>query len=167
MVMRGKRFGYFLAFEKVTRPRGRNPIHPNTPKRRRNTQLQLSNHPYVPSKQAALGLPHLLPLALPAKLHKAAQDLGVFPSNGLRTFARAIDQYHVGTDTQDEAFINIQIRIAPGRPEELRQRIVDSLFASAEQTLAALIEKRSIGLQLEITELDRSLTRMAGSLPTT
>lgn len=109
----------------------------------------------------------LLPLALPAKLHKAAQDLGVFPSNGLRTFARAIDQYHVGTDTQDEAFINIQIRIAPGRPEELRQRIVDSLFASAEQTLAALIEKRSIGLQLEITELDRSLTRMAGSLPTT
>lgn len=109
----------------------------------------------------------LLPLALPAKLHKAAQDLGVFPSNGLRTFARAIDQYHVGTDTQGEAFINIQIRIAPGRPEELRQRIVDTLFASAEQTLAALIEKRPVGLQLEITELDRSLTRMAGSLPTT
>ncbi|WP_236201423.1 5-carboxymethyl-2-hydroxymuconate Delta-isomerase [Pseudomonas pseudonitroreducens] len=109
----------------------------------------------------------LLPLELPAKLHKAAQDLGVFPSNGLRTFARAIDQFHVGTATQDEAFINIQIRIAPGRPEELRQRIVDSLFASAEQTLAALIEKRPVGLQLEITELDRSLTRMAGSLPTT
>lgn len=109
----------------------------------------------------------LLPLALPAKLHKAAQDLGVFPINGLRTFARAIDQYHVGTDTQGEAFINIQIRIAPGRPEELRQRIVDTLFASAEQTLAALIEKRPVGLQLEITELDRSLTRMAGSLPTT
>lgn len=108
----------------------------------------------------------LLPLALPAKLHKAAQDLGVFPSNGLRTFARAIDQFHVGTATRDEAFINIQIRIAPGRPEELRQRIVDSLFASAEQTLAALIEKRPVGLQLEITELDRSLTRMAGSLPT-
>ncbi len=64
------------------------------------------------------------------------------------------------------SLINIQIRIAPGRPEELRQRIVDTLFATAEQTLAELIEKRPIGLQLEITELDRSLTRMAGSLPT-
>lgn len=108
----------------------------------------------------------LLPLELPKKLHEAAQDLGVFPLNGLRTFARAIDEFHVGTASQNEAFINIQVRIAPGRPQELRQRIVDTLFSTAEQTLAALIEKRSVGLQLEVTELDRSLTRMAGSLPT-
>jgi len=107
----------------------------------------------------------LAPLSLPRKLHEAAQALGVFPLNGLRTFARAVDQFHVGADTQGEAFINIQIRIAPGRPEDLRQRIVDTLFATAEQTLAALIEKRPVGLQLEITEFDRSLTRMAGSLP--
>lgn len=108
----------------------------------------------------------LRPLELPRKLHEAAISLGVFPLNGLRTFARAIDEFHVGAAAQDEAFINIQIRIAPGRPEELRQRIVDTLFATAEQTLAALIDKRPVGLQLEITELDRSLTRMAGSLPT-
>ena len=108
----------------------------------------------------------LLPLELPRKVHEAAQGLGVFPLNGLRTFARAIEEYQVGANTANEAFINIHIRIAPGRPEELRQRIVDTLFATAEQTLAALIEKRPVGLQLEITELDRSLTRMAGSLPT-
>lgn len=107
----------------------------------------------------------LYPLELPRKLHEAAISLGVFPLNGLRTFARAIDQHHVGADTRNEGFVNIQIRIAPGRPEELRQRIVDTLFATAEQTLAALIDKRPVGLQLEITELDRSLTRMAGSLP--
>ncbi|MDH1007477.1 5-carboxymethyl-2-hydroxymuconate Delta-isomerase [Pseudomonas nicosulfuronedens] len=107
----------------------------------------------------------LHPLELPRKLHEAAISLGVFPLNGLRTFARAIDQHHVGADTRNEGFVNIQIRIAPGRPEELRQRIVDTLFATAEQTLAALIDKRPVGLQLEITELDRSLTRMAGSLP--
>lgn len=107
----------------------------------------------------------LYPLELPRKLHEAAISLAVFPLNGLRTFARAIDQHHVGADTRNEGFINIQIRIAPGRPEELRQRIVDTLFATAEQTLAALIDKRPVGLQLEITELDRSLTRMAGSLP--
>ncbi len=106
------------------------------------------------------------PLDLPRKLHEAAQAMGVFPINGLRTFARAIGEYQVGANTRNEAFINIQIRIAPGRPEELRQRIVDTLFATAEQTLATLIEKRPVGLQLEITEFDRSLTRMAGSLPT-
>lgn len=108
----------------------------------------------------------LAPLGLAQKLHEAAQSLGVFPINGLRTFARSIDQYHVGADTHGEAFINIQIRIAPGRPEELRQRILDTLFATAERTVAALMEKRPIGLQLEITEFDRRLTRMAGSLPT-
>ena len=107
----------------------------------------------------------LATLGLPQKLHEAAQALGVFPINGLRTFARVIEEYRVGANTKNEAFINIQIRIAPGRPEELRQRIVDTLFATAEQTLATLIEKRPIGLQLEITEFDRSLTRMAGSLP--
>ncbi|MCP1622668.1 5-carboxymethyl-2-hydroxymuconate Delta-isomerase [Pseudomonas nitroreducens] len=108
----------------------------------------------------------LAPLDLPRKLHEAARTMGVFPLNGLRTFARAIEEFQVGANTKDEAFINIQIRIAPGRPEELRQRIVDTLFSTAEQTLAALMEKRPVGLQLEITELDRSLTRMAGSLPT-
>ena len=107
----------------------------------------------------------LLPLELPRKLHEAARELGVFPLNGLRTFARAIEQHHVGADTRNEGFVNIQVRIAPGRPEELRQRIVDTLFATAEQTLAALIDRRPVGLQLEITELDCSLTRMAGSLP--
>ncbi|WP_152221120.1 5-carboxymethyl-2-hydroxymuconate isomerase [Pseudomonas sp. SCB32] len=108
----------------------------------------------------------LHPLELPQKLHQAAQALGVFPLNGLRTFAQAIDDYRVGASTANEAFIQIQIRIAPGRPEELRQRIVDTLFATAEQTLAELIAERPVGLQLEITEFDRSLTRMAGSLPT-
>ncbi|MFV3411016.1 5-carboxymethyl-2-hydroxymuconate Delta-isomerase [Pseudomonas nitroreducens] len=108
----------------------------------------------------------LAPLGLAQQLHEAAQRLGVFPLNGLRTFARAFGEYQVGANTQNEAFINIQIRIAPGRPEELRQRIVDTLFATAEQTLATLIEKRPVGLQLEITEFDRALTRMAGSLPT-
>ncbi|WP_259753350.1 5-carboxymethyl-2-hydroxymuconate Delta-isomerase [Pseudomonas sp. GCEP-101] len=107
----------------------------------------------------------LAPLALAQKLHDAARTLGVFPLNGLRTFARAVEEFQVGANTQDEAFINIQIRIAPGRPEELRQRIVDTLFATAEQTLATLLAKRPVGLQLEITEFDRSLTRMAGSLP--
>ncbi len=107
----------------------------------------------------------LAPLALAQKLHDAARTLGVFPLNGLRTFARAVEEFQVGANTQDEAFINIQIRIAPGRPEELRQRIVDTLFATAEQTLAALMEKRPLGLQLEITEFERRLTRMAGSLP--
>lgn len=108
----------------------------------------------------------LRPLELPQKLHEAARALGVFPLNGLRTFARAIDDYSIGANSADEGFVQIQIRIAPGRPEELRQRIVDSLFAAAEQTLAGLIERRPVGLQLEITEFDRSLTRMAGSLPT-
>lgn len=107
----------------------------------------------------------LAPLALAQKLHDAARTLGVFPLNGLRTFARVVEEFQVGANTQDEAFINIQIRIAPGRPEELRQRIVDTLFATAEQTLATLLAKRPVGLQLEITEFDRSLTRMAGSLP--
>jgi 5-carboxymethyl-2-hydroxymuconate isomerase len=107
----------------------------------------------------------LAPLGLAQKLHEAAQSLGVFPINGLRTFARSVGEYQVGANAKNEAFINIQVRIAPGRPEELRQRIVDTLFATAEQTLAALIEKRPVGLQLEITDFDRSLTRMAGSLP--
>jgi hypothetical protein len=35
--VRGKTFGYFGAFAKVTRPRGRNTDSARTPKRRRNT----------------------------------------------------------------------------------------------------------------------------------
>ncbi|MBB4862656.1 5-carboxymethyl-2-hydroxymuconate isomerase [Pseudomonas nitritireducens] len=121
--------------------------------------------PHIAIDYTANLIDDLAPLNLAQKLHETAQSLGVFPLNGLRTFARAIEDYQVGANTHNEAFINIQIRIAPGRPEELRQRIVDTLFAAAEETLAALIDRRPLGLQLEITELDRRLTRMAGSLP--
>ncbi len=95
---------------------------------------------------------------LPRKLHQAAHKLGVFPTNGVRTFARKVDIYHAGSDRGEEAFIQIRIRVAPGRPEELMKRIAETFFQTACDAMSSNFDTRELGLQLEVSEFTDELT---------
>ncbi|MFJ4156253.1 hypothetical protein ACIPZF_15835 [Pseudomonas sp. NPDC089752] len=96
---------------------------------------------------------------LASKLHLAAHALGCFPSNGIRTFARSHDQYLVGHCRGSEAFIQIQVRIAPGRSRELMSQIMNALYKAAVDAMAEQSAKRELGIQLEVTEFSSALTR--------
>lgn len=95
---------------------------------------------------------------LPRKLHHAAHSLGVFPSNGIRTFARQVDSYHIGLDQGSEAFIQIRVRVAPGRPEEVMKHISETFFQTAHDAMSDQFETRELGIQLEVSEFTDALT---------
>lgn len=87
-------------------------------------------------------------------IHQAAVDSGIFPVWGIRTFARSVHQYWVGNGEKNNGFINITVRIAPGRNLALRHRITQELFGAVLQSMDELFKIHRLGCQLEVTEFD-------------
>lgn len=98
------------------------------------------------------------------RLHRAAVHSGIFPVWGIRTFARASALYAVGDGHADNGFIQVTVRIAPGRNLALRQRIMSELFAAMRECMQGLLASRRIGIQLEVTEFDPAVTTYLNNL---
>jgi 5-carboxymethyl-2-hydroxymuconate isomerase len=91
-------------------------------------------------------------------LQAAAHGMKIFPSNGIRTFARKQDHYAVGLDTGSEAFIQIHVRVSPDRTEELKKDIARTLFQAAETAMAQYFNERELAIQLEVSAFTGALT---------
>ena len=104
------------------------------------------------------------PQQLVERIHQAAADSGIFPVWGIRTFARAVMHYRVGNGDAGNGFVNITVRIAPGRDLALRQRIARELSAPVLACLQDLFRHRRLGCQLEVTEFDSAVTVFQNNL---
>lgn len=91
-------------------------------------------------------------------LHDTARLTGAFPTGGIRTFARPSVVSLAGDGSGSNAFVQVQIRIAPGRTKQLKQEIAKALFDAARTELQPLFQAGPAALQLEITEFDPDLT---------
>ena len=101
------------------------------------------------------------------RVHQAAVDSGIFPVWGIRTFARALNDYRVGNGQAGNGFVNITVRIAPGRNLALRQRITGELFGAMLQAMAPLFENHRLGCQLEVSEFDADVNIYQNNLANT
>lgn len=98
------------------------------------------------------------------RLHMAAVDSGIFPVWGIRTLARPTAIYAVGDGHPDNGFIQITVRIAPGRNLPLRQRILGELFGTLRDVMHARFDTGRLGIQMEITEFDPAVTTYLNNL---
>ncbi|MDB5886238.1 MAG: 5-carboxymethyl-2-hydroxymuconate delta isomerase [Polaromonas sp.] len=101
------------------------------------------------------------------RVHQAAVDSGIFPVWGIRTFGQAMGEYRIGNGEADNGFVNITVRIAPGRDLALRQRIRQELFGAVLATMGPLFDNRRLGCQLEVTEFDAETSIYQNNLATT
>lgn len=101
------------------------------------------------------------------KVHQAAVDSGIFPVWGIRTFAQAMGDYRVGNTHAGNGFVNVTVRIAPGRNLALRQRIRQELFGAVLAAMGPLFENHRLGCQLEVTEFDADASVYQNNLATT
>jgi 5-carboxymethyl-2-hydroxymuconate isomerase len=87
-------------------------------------------------------------------LAAAQNDTGpVFPLGGIRSRAIKLTQYCVADGSADDAFVHATLRIAQGRPAQVRKEIGHALFAMISEHFAALYHKRYLALSLEVAEL--------------
>ena len=101
------------------------------------------------------------------KVHQAAVDSGIFPVWGIRTFAQTRGDYRVGNAQAGNGFVNVTVRIAPGRNLALRQRVRQELFGAVLAAMEPLFENHRLGCQLEVTEFDADTSIYQNNLATT
>jgi len=91
-------------------------------------------------------------------LHQAAVETGEFPLWGIRTLARPVDSYRVFDGNAHNGFIQIIVRLAPGRDLDKRSRIAKSLFEAAMAALEPVYASQRLGCQLEVQEFTTEVT---------
>ncbi len=95
--------------------------------------------------------------ALIAALHETAAGIDALPVGGLRTRAVARQHYRIADGHVDNAFINVVLRLAPGRPFEVRKAAGEKLFKALCDFLEPLFSSSPLAISYEIQEIDADL----------
>jgi 5-carboxymethyl-2-hydroxymuconate isomerase len=97
---------------------------------------------------------------IPALLAMIAKELrnanGVFPVGGIRVRAIRFEDYVVADGAEDDAFVHITVKMAKGRPEEVKKAIFTALFEKVKEHFAALYAKRYLALSMYVEEADET-----------
>ena len=83
-------------------------------------------------------------------LHRAVVGTGRFPVGAIRTYLRGCDYSLIGDEAAGNGFINIQIRIGPGRSAELKTSLTKLFMEAVEAKLADHLAKRPFGVTFNI-----------------
>jgi len=95
--------------------------------------------------------------ALVRVLHETAASIDALPIGGLRTRAVARQHYRIADGHPDNAFINVFLRIAPGRSFDVRKAAGEKLFQALCEYLEPIYSSSPLAISYEIQELDADL----------
>ncbi len=95
--------------------------------------------------------------ALVRVLHETAANIDALPIGGLRTRAVARQHYRIADGHPDNAFINVFLRIAPGRSFDVRKAAGEKLFQALCEYLEPIYSSSPLAISYEIQELDADL----------
>ncbi len=79
-------------------------------------------------------------------------DQPLFPTGGTRVLAYPAPHFAVADGSIDGAFVYLQLRMAAGRSEPLKQRVGDALLAAVKQHFAPVFKARHLGITLQIED---------------
>lgn len=79
---------------------------------------------------------------------------GVFRTGGVRVRAYPVDRFHVADGHEDNGFMALTLRIAPGRTREQKTSVGQSLLATAGEWLEKPLACGHLTLSVEVSELD-------------
>ena len=101
----------------------------------------------LPAEQ--LDLPGLM-----EKMHKAAEDSGIFPLAGLRSRAIRCEDFRVGDGNPENGFVNLSMKVGRGRERDTRMGIAQTLFDILLAHLQPLFDSRGLAVSFEMRELE-------------
>ncbi|WP_298670582.1 5-carboxymethyl-2-hydroxymuconate Delta-isomerase [uncultured Sphingomonas sp.] len=81
---------------------------------------------------------------------------GVFPWGGIRVRAIRLSDYVIADGKEDDAFVNITVKMGAGRPAEFKQAFFTRLFDQVKAHFADLFERRYLALSLYVEEADEA-----------
>lgn len=91
------------------------------------------------------------------RVHRQLIDLQLFPTGGIRSRARRIENFRFADGAEDDAGIHIELLLSGARPPELRQQVGAAVFATVCDYCAALQEHRYLALSMVVGTLEPTL----------
>ena len=76
----------------------------------------------------------------------------VFPTGGTRVLAYPAAHYAVADGKADYAFVYLNLRMAAGRSDAVKQRVGDALIERVRQHFTPVFARRHIGITLNVDE---------------
>jgi len=81
---------------------------------------------------------------------------GVFPWGGIRIRGIRLTDYVIADDSGQDAFINVTVKMGPGRSAEFKREFFTALFDQIVAYLKPLFDSRYLALSLYIDEADEA-----------
>ena len=76
----------------------------------------------------------------------------VYPTGGTRVLAYPAAHFAVADGSGDHGFVYLNLRMAAGRPDAVKQRIGDALLAVTREHFEPVLAERHVGITLQIDE---------------
>ncbi|ACI56733.1 5-carboxymethyl-2-hydroxymuconate isomerase [Rhizobium leguminosarum] len=87
-------------------------------------------------------------------VHRRVRDGGLVKPAIVRTFAREATFSCVGDEHADNHFIQIIVRMAPGRPAEVKRELLKAVLDAAHNVAAPALQEGRLGLRADLYESD-------------
>jgi 5-carboxymethyl-2-hydroxymuconate isomerase len=97
-------------------------------------------------------------------IHAAVVADGAFEKGGVRTRAISQDLYVVADGDPKNSFIHVDMRIAPGRSAETRQRVAQSILDVLRERTKEIMKQYGLGISIEIREIDQTASLKLNNL---
>ncbi|KRV76335.1 hypothetical protein [Pseudomonas citronellolis] len=92
--------------------------------------------------------------ALFESVHAHLIGMALFPTGGIRSRARCINDYRYADGTRDYAGIHVELKLSATRPPELRRQVGEQVFALVREQCAPLRQVRPyLALSMEVSLL--------------
>ncbi len=108
---------------------------------------------YTPNLEADVDLSALCRTLADTMLAERDESGGaVFPPGGVRVLALPATHFAVADGRRDYAFVYLNLRMGRGRAVEVQRQAGQHLLDSALRHLASVIERRYVGVTLQVDE---------------
>lgn len=82
---------------------------------------------------------------------------GAFPVAAVRVRGVCCEEYVIGDDDPDYAFVIITARVAKGRPEADKRRAFDAVWQAVKAHLAPVSARRMLAISMDVEEFGERL----------
>jgi 5-carboxymethyl-2-hydroxymuconate isomerase len=97
-------------------------------------------------------------------IHEVALASGVFEVAAVRTRAARRDVYEIADGDPDNAFIHVELSVAPGRDAAVRQGVAKSVLDALTKLTEARATRSGLALSVEVREIDNATAQRRNNL---
>lgn len=97
-------------------------------------------------------------------IHQAAIESGVFELAAIRTRASRRDVYEIADGDPGNAFIHVDVNLAPGRDAEIRRGVAKAMLDVLGKATDTIAARAGVALSVEVRQIDNATAQRQNNL---